>query len=224
MSVLGASYPLESFTGTAISDKTWIETSTTTTITTYGHTSSDDTRWYTPWSSISVEQTHTKRDQLVLAYEDGMHGQWGFTNSALAFVPGHTVTLIARPMKDDTYDCLLGDVHQTARLERFDFSAAHSIAARRIWIVTSVLGAAGFVWGWMAAMVAYLVRYAPGTPIPPITPDPFLWGVGLAIAAVVALVPCALAGSVVPGARTFLFNRRYLPGIRSFCPQQGMKP
>jgi hypothetical protein len=214
VSVLGARYDLDAFTGTVLSEKSWTETTTTTTVTGGQWQASGS---YAPWSqpgSVSVTTTTTRKDDIILRHRDGSASAWHFTNSDLIVAPGETVTFLARTTKAGSRDCLVACNRDTGQVTTFGFAGAHSIPGFVAWLAAVAVGAVGFVWGWQAAMQAFVAQALPGMPASPA--GLYIWGVMAVCAGVIGMVPLVMAGTVIPALRTASFNRRYLPGIIAF--------
>lgn len=212
VSVLGARYEIDVFSGTVLSEKTWIETRTEPTYVggQWQQAGPLSAPWGQPGYVVLTTKT-TRKDNIVLRHPDGTHSAWHFTNTDLIVAQGQTVTLLARTTRSGACDCLVGYNDDTRQLSIVSFVGAHSIAGLTSWLAAIAIGAAGFVWGWQAAIQSFMGQAAPGVSASP--PGLYIWGVMAGCAAVVALVPLVVAQLIVPALRTAIFKRRYLPGI-----------
>jgi len=145
--VLGARYELETQSGLVIEEKTWSETYVNVSTTPGSTQGVGNEAYYTPGSTYT-SSTAVQKDRVWVRTLDGHETAWTFTGGTFPTRQGHVITGIFRRLSNGSSAFFMAYNHTTGQLQMFD-AADQVDKVRKFlpWVVTTVLGTAGFIFG-----------------------------------------------------------------------------
>ena len=211
--VLGRQYPVELDSGIVLDERSWVETTTTHTITPGQVITVNDQMISIP-AQQSSSTSSVRQDRICLADQNGRQTFWQLSGGAFDCLKEHVVSRIGVPQGDQVL-FLMACNHTTGQVVTFPagVNAQHSGRFLFPWFVATVVGTAGFFFfGW-----SFIGRLNPE--------ETFAWNAAAyAILCFIGSIITAFmmafwAGGRVTLKRNKLFYKNWVPKYREFFKQ-----
>jgi hypothetical protein len=209
-------YSMDVLSAIAIDKETTMHMQSVTT-TTGGQIYSVGNQVHSTPGQTSTSVSTTQVDLIWVRTAEGRETSWSFTGGDFKVRPGHFLSAIILPGKENSSEFLMAFNHNTEQFKTFraiPFPVRHGKA----WLVSAFIGSIGF--GIAVAIILSIQPDSQADPIHRILQPIVDWIMGGIIAAIPALIIVGMAGGKLGRQRNVVFQRQYLPAIQPFLAER----